>query len=30
MQEYVGYVGTIVTGPALIGVTVVGSKKYVP
>lgn len=30
LQQYVGYVGTIVTGPALIGVTVVGSKKYVP
>lgn len=30
LQQYVGYVGTIGTGPALIGVTVVGSKKYVP
>ena len=30
LQQYVGYVGTIVTGPSLIGVTVVGSKKYVP
>ena len=30
LQQYVGYVGTIVTGPALISVTVTGSLKYVP
>ncbi|MBP6195850.1 MAG: hypothetical protein KA451_15820 [Methyloversatilis sp.] len=29
LQQYVGYVGTIVTGPALIGVSVTGSLKYV-
>ena len=29
LQQYVGYVGTIVTGPALIAVSVTGSLKYV-
>jgi hypothetical protein len=29
LKQYVGYVGTIVTGPALIGVSVAGSLKYV-
>ena len=29
LQQYVGYVGTIVTGPALIGVSVTGSLEYV-
>lgn len=28
-QKYIGYVGTIATGGALVGVTAVGSKKYV-
>ena len=27
-NRYLGYVGTVVTGPALISVTVQGSKKY--
>lgn len=30
LKQYVGYVGTIGTGPALISVTVTGSLKYVP
>lgn len=29
LKQYVGYVGTIGTGPALISVTVTGSLKYV-
>lgn len=29
LQQYVGYIGTIGTGPALISVTVTGSLKYV-
>lgn len=28
-QRYIGYVGTVVTGGALIGCTAVGAKKYV-
>lgn len=28
-QQYIGYVGTVVTGGALIGCTAVGAKKYV-
>lgn len=28
-QQYIGYVGTVVTGGALIGCTAVGTKKYV-
>ena len=28
-KRYIGYVGTIVTGPAVVGVTVLGAKKYV-
>lgn len=28
-QQYIGYVGTIVTGGALVGCTAVGAKKYV-
>lgn len=28
LQRYVRYVGTIVTGPHLLGVTVSGTKKY--
>lgn len=27
--RYLGYVGTVVTGPALVGVAVHGSKKYI-
>ena len=29
LKQYVGYIGTIDTGPALISVTVTGSLKYV-
>lgn len=29
LKKYVGYVGTIVTGPALVGCTMVGSKSIV-
>ena len=29
LQQYVGYIGTIGTGPALIGVSVCGTLKYV-
>jgi hypothetical protein len=28
-KKYIGYVGTIATGPAVVGVTAVGAKKYV-
>jgi hypothetical protein len=27
-KTYLGYVGTIATGPAVVGVTFVGKKKY--
>lgn len=27
-KRYLGFVGTIVTGPAIVGVTVLGHKKY--
>lgn len=29
LKKYIGYVGTIATGGALVGCTAVGSKKYV-
>jgi len=29
LQQYLRYVGTIVTGPAVVGVSAVGTKKYV-
>lgn len=29
LQQYVGYIGTIVTGPAVVGCSVLGTKKYV-
>ena len=28
LKQYIGYVGTIVTGGALVGCTAVGTKKY--
>lgn len=29
LKQYIGFVGTIVTGPVLLGVTVEGSPKYI-
>jgi len=30
LQRWVRYVGTIVTGPHLLGVTLIGTRKYAP
>ena len=29
LKPFIGYVGTIATGPAVVGVTALGTKKYV-